>query len=151
MDGEKYTEPDTLEKYAFLWSEARLVVAALALLLGGIPPALYFLPVPALYGIVVLALKVAWLISGVASLYLAYRWYTNDRKVFGGNERRDMASFVISIVSGINLGVTGLLSSNIGMSLTSSRVIYIIVAILYIASAIHLWRRWKESDERLFD
>jgi hypothetical protein len=36
MDLQEHSRPDALERYSFLWSEARLVVAAVALLIGGL-------------------------------------------------------------------------------------------------------------------
>ncbi|MEK7519813.1 MAG: hypothetical protein AAB581_01020 [Patescibacteria group bacterium] len=148
MDIKEHTQPDKLERYSFLWSEARLAIAALALFLGGIPPVFYFLPF--LYGITSPLLHLAWVISGVASVYMLYRWNTNGRMLFGGKEPRDLYAFFVSVVSGINLGLTGLLGQNIGMSISSSKVIFLIVGVVYIVAAYHLWKRWKASGEKMF-
>jgi uncharacterized membrane protein YuzA (DUF378 family) len=144
-----YTKPEVLEKYSFLWSEARLVIASVALFLGGIPPVLAFNPISAMYGVVSSLLTVCWLISGLASAYMIYRW--NDKKmVFGGNDNKDMAAFWISSVSGINLGLTGLIGNNIGMSFSSNYTVFIIVGLLYLASAYHLYTRWNSHGKKIF-
>src|SRR5690348_2816013 len=97
--------PQDLEKWSFWWSEARLLVAAVALLLGGVPPVLYVVStMPALYGIVGLGLKLSWIISGLASVYLIYTWSTHSYKVFGGKDTKDSLAFVVLAVSGLNLG-----------------------------------------------
>lgn len=150
MDIKEHTHPDKLERYSFLWSEARLVVAAVALLLGGYPPVLYFLAFSPLYGIVSLLLKLAWIISGVAAGYLLYRWYTGGQKIFGGSDMKDNVAFFVSVISGINLGIVGILGKNIGMSMTSNYIVFVIVALLYLAAAYHLYTRWKAKGEKLF-
>ena len=64
-----------LERNSFLWSEVRLIIAAVALFLGGLPPIYLVLPIPALFGFVRILLVLAWIVSGVASGYLLYRWH----------------------------------------------------------------------------
>ncbi|TSC87150.1 MAG: hypothetical protein G01um10148_255 [Parcubacteria group bacterium Gr01-1014_8] len=149
MDIKEHTQPAKLERYSFLWSEVRLVIAAVALLLGGIPPALYLLPIPALYGLIIVLLKLAWIVSGAASAYLLYRWYIGGRKVFGGNDMKDNVAFFVSVISGINLGIVGLLGTNIGMSITSNYIVFVIVALLYLAAAYQLYTRWKSHGEKI--
>jgi uncharacterized membrane protein YuzA (DUF378 family) len=61
-----------------------------------------------------------------------------------------MITFFISIVSGLNLGIAGLLANNIGMSISSNRFVFIIVGILYLFAARHLFLRWKESENKMF-
>ncbi len=146
MDINEHTTPSKLEKYSFLWSEARLVLAAIALFIGGYPLATRVLPMSLTYNLLILC----WIISGLASAYLAYRWYTGGRKVFGGNEKRDVVAFFVMVVSGINLGIVGLLGQNIGMSISSSKILFIVVGILYLASAYHLHVRWKANGEKIF-
>ena len=136
--------PNELTKYSFLWSEVRLVIAALALFMGGVPPVARFLPW--LSGL----LPLAWLISGAAAVYLLYRWNKNNQHLFGGKNKHDLWAFLVLIVSGINLGLVPILSTNIGMSISSNRGIFIIVGIIYLVSAYHLWSRWKAAGERLF-
>ncbi len=144
----KYS-PQELERYSFLWSEVRLVVAALALFLGGIPPVLFLIQVPALYGILWLLLKLAWIISGVTAGHLLYRWNAH-RTLFGGKETKDTVAFFVLAISGLNLGIAGLLGQNIGMTISSNHLVFIIVALLYLASAWQLYTRWKSSGQKLF-
>ncbi len=150
MSSKNLTNPDQLEQYSFLWSQARLVLAAIALLLGGIPLAIKLNPFYSLYMTIGSLLNVAWIISGVASVYLLFRWNANDKKLFGGKDNLDTYAFFVSVISGINLGLTGILSTNIGMSISSNRTVFAIVAILYILSALHLHKRWNESGKKIF-
>lgn len=145
MDIKEHTHPDKLERYSFIWSEARLIIAALALFLGGVPPITKILP----YSLTSPLLTVAWIVSGLASGYLLYRWYTNHQIIFGGKGPRDTTMFFVSVVSGLNLGVAGV-SKNIGMSISSNYIVFILVGILYILAAIHLFRRWQSSGQKLF-
>ena len=135
-----------LEHYSFLWSEARLAIAAVALFLGGTPPLLKILPVAPVGTL----LTLAWLVSGAASCYLLYRWFQNDKKVFGGKESSDTAAFFVSVVSGINLGFVALLQTNIGMNISSSYGIFVLTAIIYLIAAWHLYQRWNASHQRIF-
>jgi hypothetical protein len=139
-----------LERYSFLWSEARLLIAALALILGGVPPIVWILGGSAYFGIVGLVLKLAWIASGIAAAYLLYRWYANGMRVFGQKHTKDLLAFGVMIVSGLNLGLVGLVGTNIGMTISSSRPVFIIVAILYIFSAYYLYQRWRAHGEKLF-
>lgn len=150
MDIKEHTHPDKLERYSFIWSEVRLVIAAVALFLGGIPPVIKFLPIPQFYGMVSSLLTACWIISGLAAGYLLYRWYVNHQMIFGGKGPRDTAMFFVSVVSGLNLGITGLLGKNIGMSISSNKIIFILVGVLYLLTAVHLFRRWKSSGEKVF-
>ncbi len=131
-------DPQELTKYSFYWSEARLLIAAVALLLGGVPPIVMLLPSIPLVGTL---LTLSWIISGVTAIYLGYRWYKNDFKVFGGKDKKDMAAFGVMVVSGVNLGIVGLSGTNIGMSISSNYVVFVIAALVYLASAYHLYRR----------
>lgn len=150
----KYLEPRELERYSFLWSEVRLVVAAAALLLGGVPPLLLVLPSAETFGAVWLVLKIAWIISGAASAYLLYQWF-QKRRLFGKKDTRDTVAFFVSIVSGLNLGITGILGQNIGMSLVSNSPlnypIFVIAAVVYLAAAFYLFQQWKGNGQKLFD
>ena len=150
MDIKEHTHPDKLERYSFLWSEVRLLIAAGALFLGGIPPVIKFLPIPQFYGIVSSLLTLSWVISGLAAGYLAYRWYATHQTVFGGKEIKDTAAFLVSVVSGLNLGLAGLLGKNIGMSVSTNKVVFIVVGLLYLAAAYHLFTRWKARGEKVF-
>ncbi len=147
MNINDFTTPAQLERNSFLWSEARLVVAAVALFLGGIPPVVYFLGYnSSVWGI----LKLCWIISGLASGYMGYRGYQNGWQVFGGKDQKDLAAMAVAVVSGINLGWTGLAGNNIGMSIASGRVIFAVVGVLYLASAYQLWTRFKARGEKVF-
>jgi hypothetical protein len=149
MDIKEHTTPEKLERYSFLWSEVRLLIAALALFLGGVPPALYFIRVSGLYGTIHSLLTIAWLVSGAAALYLFYKWY-KGRMLFGGKVQMDTYAFFVMVVSGVNLGLTGLLGNNIGMSISSNRVVFFVVGLLYLAAAYRLYRSWKSNGERVF-
>lgn len=149
MNIKEHMSPEKLEKYSFWWSEARLLIAALALFLGGVSPVLYFGLPSGLYNMISSLLTLAWIISGVAAAYLLYRWY-GPKTLFGGKAQLDTYAFFVMIVSGINLGLTGVIGNNIGMSISYNRAVFAIVALLYLASAYHLHRRWKASSERLF-
>lgn len=149
MDIQDHTHPDALEKYSFWWSEARLIVAAVALIAGGIPP-IYMVTPYALYGLVGLGLKLAWLVSGAAAIYLAYRWNAGGRKLFGGSDTKDTAAFAVMVVSGINLGLAGLVSQNIGMIISHNKIVFIVVAAVYVVAAYQLYARWSASGKRMF-
>ncbi|OHA17803.1 MAG: hypothetical protein A2664_04345 [Candidatus Taylorbacteria bacterium RIFCSPHIGHO2_01_FULL_46_22b] len=149
FDIKQHTTPNKLEHYSFIWSEVRLVIAAIALFLGGYPVIFFVLPISPLYGLLTILLKLAWIISGAASGYLLYRWAIGTKTVFGGKDSRDTTAFFISVVSGINLGITGLLGTNIGMSISSSKLIFILVGILYLLAAVHLFRRWNSSGRKI--
>jgi len=150
MSYQQHLQPHNLERYAFLWSEARLIIAAVALFIGGIPPVLYFLPAFGVYPLITLGLKASWLLSGVASLYLLYRWHTGGQKLFGHHNNKDLIAFMISVVSGINLGVVGLLGTNIAMNILSSYLVFVITGLLYLASAGYLYQRWSAHGQKLF-
>ena len=144
MDINDYTKPKELMAYSFYWSEARLVIGALALLLGGVPSVFYFLgSLPTFYGIISALLKLAWIISGIASVYLVYQWNAHGHMLFGKKDTIDSVAFWISIVSGINLGLTGLLGTNIGMSISANYVVFVVVALGYLWSAYQLFTRYQ--------
>lgn len=148
MNIEHYTHPHVLERYAFIWSEARLIIAALALFLGGVPPIIYLLP-SSLVGLTSILLKTAWLISGVVSVYLLYRWLHHGQRLFGGTDKRDLVAFLVLVISGINLGLVGLIGRNVGMSISSSYAIFVLVGIVYLVSAYHLYAR-RRTHGKLF-
>ncbi len=150
MNIKEHTTPEKLLRYSFIWSEVRLIIAAIALILGGIPLILFVVPVPALFGLVRFVLTLAWIISGLSSLYLLYQWFLHDKKLFGKDEQKDKITFFVSVVSGINLGLMGISGTNIGMSIASAKIVFLITAALYIFSAVHLYRRFKSHGEKLF-
>jgi integral membrane sensor domain MASE1 len=150
MNINHHTHPKRLERYAFMWSEVRLVIAAVALLIGGVPP-IYLIAPPALFSIARTGLLACWIISGIASLYLLYRWWAGGQKLFGKKNPKDSIAFLLMVLTGINLGLAGVLSKNIGMTILSGRVVFFITAAVYLFVAYHLYNRWKASGEKLFD
>ena len=153
MDINEHMKPDKLEYYSFVWSEARLLIAAVALAIGGVPVLRAIFPIPAFYSLIGLVLTVSWLISGAVSAYLLYRWVMGGKLLFGKKDNLDLVAFMVNVVTGFNLGYTGLIGTNIGMSMVpmaNARVIFGIAAIVYIGTAIYLYRRWDASGKRIF-
>jgi len=150
MDLNKLTKPDKLELYSFEWSLVRLVVAAATLILSGSVPIVYRLFSYSFYPLYTL-LNLSWIISGLSAGYLLYRWHNGGQKLFGKKDQKDMAAFLVMGVSGINLGIVGLLGTNIGMSISSARIVLVIVGVAYLASAYHLHQRWQENGKKLFE
>ena len=141
--------PHELQRYSFLWSEVRLVVAAVALLIGGVPP-IYLIAPASLLGIARMGLLACWIISGLTALYLLYQWHLAGHKLFGKKDAKDAVAFVILGFSGLNLGLAAILSKNIGMSILSGRLVFLITAVVYLFVAYHLYTRWKANGEKLF-
>ncbi len=150
MQLHKHTHPVALDRYAFIWSEVRLCIAAIALFIGGYPPVLYFLASSSIYSFVMFFLRISWIVSGVTAVYLLYRWFTGGQTLFGHKHKSDLIAFLIMVLSGINLGLVGLIGQNIGMSLASGYAIFVITGIAYVISAYHLYTRWKAHGEKLF-
>lgn len=146
MEIKVHTSPSNLERYSFLWTEVRLVVAAVSLIIGGYPVALRVIPIPITGSLLV----ICWIISGVASAYLGYRWITGGQKVFGGSHTKDTIAFGVAVVSGINLGIVGLLGQNIGMSIFPNKMIFMLTGLVYLASAYWLYTKWKSHGEKVF-
>lgn len=134
----------------FFWSEIRLVIAAMALFLGGVPPVWLVVKSPALFGIVSPLLTLCWIISGLAAVYLLYRWYQNKQVLFGGKALNDTVAFFVAVVSGVNLGMAGLIRQNIGMAISSNKAVFIVVGLFYLASAGFLYKRWTDSGNKIF-
>lgn len=139
----------SLETYSFWWSELRLLVAATALFLGGIPP-IYLLVPTSFYSVTMLALKLAWVISGVAAIHLLYRWYDRGQRLFGRRDHKDTLAFLVLIVSGINLGFAGIFGLNLGMTVTTSHFIFFLVGIAYLFAAYQLWMSFKKNRNKVF-
>ena len=150
MNMQEFTQPAQLERNSFLWSELRLLVAAIALFIGGTPLVYKVFSAPSLAVLISPLLTLAWIISGAASAYLLYRWYLGKQVLFGRKVPLDTVVFFVSVVSGINLGLVGLTGTNIGMSISSNTSIFLVVGLLYLASAGYLYKRWLESGRRLF-
>ena len=146
MDIQKHLEPKSLERYSFMWSQARQVIAAVALFVGGVPVVFYF----SFLMFLATFLTLMWLISGAASGYLLYCWNKKGRRLFGGTDQKDMIAFLVSVATGLNLGFAGLFSTNIGMSISSGRLVFILTGAIYLWTAWHLQKRWKASGMKLF-
>lgn len=139
------------DKYSFLWSEVRLLVAAVALFVGGIPVLYFIYPTGATVGLFSALLTISWIASGIASVYLAYRWFKGGKRVFGKKDRMDLIAFFVSVVSGVNLGIVGLGGDNIGMKLAyGNRVIFFIAGAVYLWAAWQLWKSWKAYGKKVF-
>jgi hypothetical protein len=148
---QEHTTPDKLEEYSFLWSEVRLVVASIALFIGGVPPVIAFNPIPSMYWLIQQLLTVCWIISGAAVAYLLYRWSKGGKTLFGERRPYDTYAFFAMIVTGLNLGVTGLFGRNPGMSVFSGRTIFAIAGAIYLVTAYYLYKRWTESGKKMFN
>jgi hypothetical protein len=146
MNINDHTSPGKLEHYSFWWSEVRLVLAAIALFLGGYPLIYKIMP----SGLTSSLLTISWLISGVVSVYLAYRWNAGGQRLFGQKEMKDTVAFWVMVISGVNLGLVAIIDKNIGMSISSNKVIFIAVGVLYLLAAYHLHKRWKSNGEKIF-
>lgn len=149
MDFQEHTKPEKLIKYSFIWSEVRLLIASLALFLGGVPPILRLNLFVGLYEIIGTLLTLCWIISGLASGYLLYKWNEVGRTVFGKKDTVNTIAFFIMIISGFNLGLAGILKTNIGMSISSNYTLFIVVGVLYIISAWRLYVQWKGNGQKL--
>ena len=150
MNIQEHTTPEKLEKYSFLWSEARLVVTSIALFMGGVSPLLFFLRMPIFYGLIGSLLTFSWIISGISAGYLLYRWDRGGRKLFGKKKQQDTISFFVMVVTGLNMGLAGLFGINIGIFISSNRIVFALTGILYLVTAFYLYKRWNESGKRIF-
>ena len=139
--------PAELLRYSFLWSKVRLVVAAIALFLGGIPPLRFVLSDSVFTSLI---LTVAWVLSGLASLYLLYRWMKAGQTLFGHKDSWDTAAFWVMVVSGLNLGIAGIFRINIGMTISSNYLLFVLVGLIYLASAYRLYTRYHAHGKHLF-
>ncbi len=149
MDIQEHTKPANLLRYSFLWNEARLVIAAISLLWGATPVMSRFMSSG--YGLYI----VLSVISGLVALYLLYEWHKRGRKLFGGNDTIDLVAFMIATLSGVHLGLSALFSTNFIMSALGYSGFFFTIAvyaggILYLWSAWHLHKRYKEKEEQLF-
>ena len=150
MNIQEYTKPEKLEKYSFFWSIARLFIASVALFLGGFPPILKIVP-SNFYSLTSSLLTICWVISGLASAYLVYAWIQKGKTVFGGKDKKDLTAFWLMIITGFNLGITGIFSSNIGMNIAGgNKIIFIITGFIYIITAVYLIKRYTASGKKLF-
>ena len=153
MDIQEHTTPERLLRYAFLWSIARMMIGAVSLFFG-VMPVLYRLMSSAANT----PLTLAYLITLAASGYLVYLWFSkHDKRVFGDDDMKDKVAFLIMSVTGLNLGLSAIINDNIGIGLMQTvfsydlgELLFKAVAVIYLAVAYYLWKRWKENGEELF-
>ncbi len=148
MNAETSLSKGNLERYSFMWSLARMGIGALSLFFGATPILYTFVG-----GSV---MSVAWLISGVASIYLGYQWYQGGRTLFGTKKTQDTVAFLLMVLTGINLGYAAI-GGNISMMFTYSVVsasvaslVFKATALAYLGAGYYLYTRWKASAERMF-
>ena len=141
-------QPHNLEKYSFYWLIASLALTVISLLMGGSPIAMTVFGYGAL---VSLLLKISWILSGAAGGYLLYRWYTAERTLFGEKRNQDLAAFMVATITGVNIGIYGIIQQNILMMMFMASIFNTIGAVLYVVVVIYLWRRWQESGGNLFN
>ena len=150
MDFKEHTKPANLLRYSFWWNEARLVVAAISLIWGA-TPLMYRLFSSGLGGFYTLFS----LISGAAALYLLYEWNRQGRKLFGGNDTKDLVAFMVATLSGVHLGLGALFSTNFIMAMLgySGGIVTlaaIVGGIVYLWAAFCMHKRFKENGGELF-
>lgn len=141
IDWETHLKPGNLERCAFYWLWGLLLVSALALLVGvNQPHPKFFRP---LYWPMQ---ELAWLLSGIAAVYLVYRWQQADRQLFPDGKihfvNKDKLAFWLMILTGLNVGLTSVIGHNIFLSLFWDRLIHGVVMIACLAAAYHLHLRY---------
>ncbi len=128
-----------------------MLVAAVALFVGGVPVVYFIYPTGATVGLFAALLTIAWIASGITAGYLAYRWFKGGKRIFGKSDKVDLVAFLVSVVSGINLGIVGLGGQNIGMTFVSgNKVLFFITGAAYVWSAWQLWKGWKGYGKKVF-
>lgn len=145
MDIEAHTQPDSLERYAFWWLMALLVFSAAAMFMDA-RPALTLIVGYSAWSL----LKLAWIVSGAAAVYLVYRWNQTGKKVFGGDDSKDKLAFWFMILTGLNVGLTGVTGNNIYLSIFYGSLVYVATGVACLAAAYHMHTRWKANGEKLF-
>lgn len=150
MNQKYWTSPEGLERGSFLYSELRLAIAALSLFLGGVPTVRYFLPGAGLFSFITLGLSLAWILSGLASVYLLYRYTIAGNKLFGKKDIKDAVAFFVVVISGLNLGVTGATGFNAGMSILSGYPVFVVTGVIYLAAGAYLYTRWAGNGKKIF-
>jgi hypothetical protein len=126
-----------------------MVIAAISLFFGAMPIAYKIIGLQA-----VSLVALAWLVSGVAAVYLGYLWHKGGQKVFGGDDKQIKILFIIMVVTGLNLGYVAIGNINLGMSflygMPIAGIIFKATAVGYLYVAYTLWTKWKENGEALF-
>jgi hypothetical protein len=139
---------DTLKQnspleWAFLWNQARLLIAGATLVLAKQSPILTYLSIPVITPLAGTFMSIAWLISGLVAGYLIWHWYHSERTYFGGKETIDQVAFWVATITGVHLGIAAIFT-NIGFALTPdflSTPVMIATGLLYFWSAYHLHKR----------
>lgn len=147
MDIASHTTSSNLQRYSFFILLALLVLSAGALFLGGRPP------VTLITGNSSMAwslLNVSWIVSGAAAVYLGYQWLQHNKQIFGDNDTKDTVAFGFMILSGLNIGILGVLNINLYFQLVAGYVAFIITGAASLACAGYVFKRWQESGETLF-
>ena len=151
MSLDKHTTPDSLEQYSFIWILLMLVLTAISLLVEATPIVnTIFESSSVLYGPISALLNLSWIISGFVSLYLMYRWNTGGKTLFGGKDKKDLYAFLITIVTGLNIGFMGLFDKNILMDLFYSSALYSIAGIIYLIVVFQLYTSWNKNNKKVF-
>jgi uncharacterized membrane protein YuzA (DUF378 family) len=141
-------KPRTIDTYSFWWSETRLLIAAMALFLGGVPP-IYLLIPPSMYEVTLIGLKIAWIVSGLSAIHLIYRWYHTGQRLFGHKDHKDTLAFLLLILSGLNLGFAGVFGVNLGMSVAGGWLLFL-MGILYLLAAYQLMSSFRRNKNRIY-
>lgn len=142
-----YLDSVRLDRLAIWWSLMRMVLVASILLFGY---------VPLLGGLSFMAPFVPWLwmVSGLVSIYLAYRWFVSDMKLLNETDILATAAFWLMIISGLNLGLASF-GDNFGMAIVAdvpmSDLILKAVGVAYLLSVGFLYRKWSQSGLLFFD
>jgi len=144
MNVQEIIKNKSLLEWVFAWNQLRLVIAGATLVLAKQSPILMYLYIPLITPLAASLMSLAWIISGLAGAYLIYAWNKAGRTIFGGNERKDVIAFWIATITGVHLGIAGLVGLNIGFSVTPMAIstpIMIAAGLAYFWSAYHLHSR----------
>jgi hypothetical protein len=137
MDIKEKVQQRSLVEWAFMWNQARLIIAGITLVIAQQVPVLVYLPV--LGRLASSFMVLAWLISGVAAVYLIYNWYTSGKTVFGGNDTKDVIAFWVATISGVHLGLAAIYT-NIGFAVTPD---FLIVPAMILAGLAYFWSAYR--------
>ena len=146
MDIQQYTSPDKLERYSFLTLLSALGFSAIALFNGGYPIITMILGYSNSYSL----LSIAWLVSGAAAVYLSYLYWKNNKKVFGGGDKKSELAFLFALLLGYNLGLTALIRENIFFNIFHGTILFVAFGVLCVVVGYILYTKWKSNDEKLF-
>jgi len=94
-------------------------------------------------------LDIAWIVSGIAAGYLVYEWLQHSRQVFRGNRNATYA-FWFMILTGVNVGIAGILGPNLFLNIFSSSLFHYVTGALCLFAAIYLFIAWRRSGGVIF-